>query len=1146
MSDDAIRDYVRAVESEYRTGKAREHAYRPALKALIEALGGKQILAINEPARVACGAPDFIVERKGSGIPLGYIEAKDIGENLDAVEQSEQLKRYRDALGNLLLTDYLVFRRYVDGELRETLRLARLDARGKLKPEPGAEDALANLLATFLASRAQRIGTSQQLARRLALLARMLKDTLEAALKHDVAESKDSMLLRHLGEMREELIKDLPTDRFADMYAQTIVYGMLTARLNHQTAGFTRQGAVFEIPESNPFLNGLFVDLAGPALDHRIRWAVDDLAELLAHADTGQIMADYKHFKQGRDWVFDFYETFLKEYDPAERERLGVYYTPPPVISYIVRSVDAVLKRDFGLAQGLADTSRIMPGGAHRVQILDPAAGSGSFLFGVVELIERRLRQAGGGGAWTSYIREHLLPRLYGFEIQMAPYTVAHLKLGQQFADAGFSFLPDERVHVYLTNTLEDPEHGQGKLQLGQSGLEREAAAARLVKRQAPILVVLGNPPYSGHSANPSYETTPSGKKVLNFIGKLVRDYYSVDGQPLGERNPKWLQDDYVKFLRWAQWRIERTGQGVLAMITNHGYLDNPTFRGMRQSLMRTFDRIYVYDLHGNSKKKERVPEDMQRELEIGAADKNVFDIQQGVAICVMVKLPGGGAGRPAGQVFHADLWGLRERKYGILSNSDLERQMSWGMISPHSPSYLFVPLEGKLLAEYEQGWNLSDSFCDGNNGLVTARDSLCIKFESEEVIGTLQKFCSLSAEESRIRFELGEDTRDWKVEWAQADVNSTGLSRELISSLLYRPFDIRKTYYTGVTRGFICMPRTETMIQLVRYNNLAFLATRVTKDQWDVLISNCAIGHKSLSAYDITSFYPLYLYPVHPNDPRTSAPGGRRPNLSPEFIAACEERWGLKFVPDGVGDLGVGAALVRPGATGGNKKGRTSAAPTGAGATGGKRLAGTAAGPTGTFGPEDVFHYMYAVFHAPGYRSRYAEFLKRDFPRLPLASDIELVRQLCALGATLTRLHLMEPSAVDTQRFPLPRYPVGPQDGGNKVDKVKYSPPGAAEQSRLLTRDSDQAGTSTGACATGKVWINDAQYFEDVAPEVWEFRVGGYQPCEKWLKDRKGRVLSFDDIEHYRLIAGILAQTRALMAEIDALIAAHGGWPLR
>ncbi|HEO70658.1 MAG TPA: DNA methyltransferase, partial [Candidatus Hydrogenedentes bacterium] len=629
------------MERNLQRGDATEHTHRPALKALLESLA-QGVTATNEPKRVACGAPDFIVTRRST--PLGYVETKDVGKSLDAIEadarrakpkthDGQQLQRYLESLGNLLLTNYLEFRWYVRGQHRLSACPAKAAAKGKLRKQKEGLEPLLALLQAFLRAEVPTVASSKELAERMAALARLTREAISRAFED---ESGGGSLHQQMEGFRKVLLHDLTREQFADMYAQTIAYGLFTARCHHRgKEAFSRKHAPYDLPKTNPFLRKAFAYVAGVELDERVVWVVDDLAELLRRSDMEAILKDFGRRTRREDPVVHFYETFLAAYDPKMREARGVYYTPEPVVSYIVRSIDQILKSDFGLKDGLADTTTIplyrtlktrdgktkreKAGECHKVLILDPACGTGTFLYGVIDHIHEHEVGRGRAGAWSGYVSRHLLPRLFGFELLMAPYAVAHMKLGLQLAETGYDFQADERLRIYLTNTLEEAHELSG-LPLFAQWLAEEANAAGGVKQEAPVMVILGNPPYSGHSAN-------VGRWIVDLLhgkdtmtGKATGNYFEVDGKPLGEKNPKWLNDDYVKFIRFAQWRIEQTGYGILGFITNHGYLDNPTFRGMRQSLMETFDDIYVLDLHGNTKKKEVAPD--------GSKDDNVFDIQ--------------------------------------------------------------------------------------------------------------------------------------------------------------------------------------------------------------------------------------------------------------------------------------------------------------------------------------------------------------------------------------------------------------------------------------------------------------------------------------------------------------------------------------
>jgi predicted helicase len=707
----AIVDYLRKIDHDLKAGNATEHTHRPALKALIEALRPR-VSATNEPRRIECGSPDYIVTEKS--VPLGYVEAKDVDVDLDRTEESEQLKRYRASLRNLILTDYLEFRLYRNGAPIQTVRLARW-RNGVLRREPNGEVQLTAFLQAFFDAEVPSIDSPRELAERMARMARLLHDLIRPAF---AKEGQTGDLHAQYRAFQQVLIADLSVDEFADMYSQTIAYGLFAARCNHIAPGFTRERAGQDLPKTNPFLRRLFNTIAGPDLDDRIAWAVDDLADLLAKADIAAILADFGNATGRTDAVVHFYETFLTAYNPKLRELRGVYYTPEPVVDYIVRSVDTLLKRDFKLTDGLADASRVKlkrtrvsatnksktveeTYETHRVQILDPACGTGTFLLAIVASIRERF--AGNAGLWPGYVTEHLLPRLYGFELLMAPYAVAHMKLGLQLKNSGYDFGSDERLRVFLTNTLEEAHEMTG-LPLFTQWLAEEAAAAGEVKKNAPIMVVIGNPPYSGHSANKG-----------GWITRLIEDY-KKSPELKKPAQAKWLSDDYVKFSRFAQWRIEQTGYGILGFITNHSYLDNPTFLDMRSSLMASFDDLYVLDLHGNSKKKERTPD--------GGKDENVFDIQQGVAIALFVKR----STRAKSCIVHrADLWGTREEKYAWLMAQDVTNT-PWADVTPPNAPWLFVKQDAGLFTEYQKGWSVADIFSPNGDpapGVVTTQDEL-------------------------------------------------------------------------------------------------------------------------------------------------------------------------------------------------------------------------------------------------------------------------------------------------------------------------------------------------------------------------------------------------------------------------------------
>lgn len=1054
------------------TGQATEHSYRPALQQMLTDLGGSDVGAINEPTQADYGAPDFIVELRQ--VPIGHIECKDIGTNLDTEAESEQLKRYRNALPNLILTDYLQFRWYVDGELRAEARLGRFDNAGRLVTETGGDEAVGKLLANFYDAQIPVVGDSADLARRMASKTRLLRSAIEQVLAADTDNAP--ALAGLLASYREVLINDLSVEDFADLQAQTAAYGLFAARCLHQGSAetFSRQSAVFA--ETTPFLRDVFVQIAGPSADSRIAWVIDDLALLLKRADMAAVLEGFGTATRQEDPIVHFYEDFLAAYDPRLRELRGVYYTPEPVVSYIVRSVDWVLRDRFGLADGLADTATVDivadDGQTHtlpRVLVLDPAAGTGTFLREVVSHVRDDLTTRGLGGAWGSYVPERLLPRLFGFELLMAAYTICHLKLAMEIGgDSEQYTLGDgERLGVFLTNSLTEA-HEDASGPMFATEIVREAREADAVKRDHPVMVVIGNPPYSGHSAN-------KGKWISDLMrGRIADDphsYFSVDGEPLDERNPKWLNDDYVKFIRFAQWRINQTGEGVLGFVTNHSYLDNPTFRGMRKSLLETFDEIWVLDLHGNSKRKERSPD--------GSRDQNVFDIQQGVAIGIFVKTLGNSQGLAT--VRHADLWGDRgdakSGKYAWLAEHDIERT-PWHEVAPQAPDYFFIPRDYALLAEYEAGWKLTDIAPVNSVGIVTARDKIAIQWSDADMRRVADDLAGLPEAVARDKYNLGDDSQDWAVTKAQDDLRTHDDAYEHIKRILYRPFDTRATYFTGTAGGFICRPRTDVMRHMLAGPNAGLCVGRagnvIGSEAWDIALAADVPTDFNLFRRGGNCLFPLYLYPTG-DDALNLGVVDRTPNLAPDFLSAISTATALRSIPDGQGDL------------------------------------------ESTFGPDDVFHYIYALLHSSQYRRRYADFLRSDFPRIPVPTGHSQFAQLAQIGAQLTSLHLMTALGDDMPAFTI--------DGSREVGRVRYSEP---------SKDTP-----------GRVWINPDQHFEGVSPQTWQLTIGGYQPAKKWLQDRKGRVLDFDDIQTYQRICAALAETPRITQQIDDIIEALGGWPI-
>ena len=629
-----LQQYISNINIQFQSGKAREHSYRPDLQNLLSSIL-PDLLVTNEPARIECGAPDYVLSKKG--IDIGYIEAKDVTQDLKSKSLTDQFNRYKSALSNLIITDYMEFHFYNYHDFITSIAIAKIE-NGKIVAIPENFKQFTQLIINFAEVISQTIKSPTKLAQLMAGKAKLMAFIIENALNIDDEIGKVSNLKSQMESFKKMLIHDIDNKSFADIYAQTIAYGMFAARYHDPTLPtFSREEAATLIPKSNPFLRKLFQDIAGYDIDIRLLVPINSLVNIFLASDVADIMKNFGKSTKQEDPVVHFYETFLGEYNPALRKARGVWYTPQPVVNFIVRAVDDILKTEFGLKDGLADTSKIKikkkattqtlgknskikelttEVEIHKVQILDPATGTGTFLAETIKHIYKKFE--GQQGIWSKYVTNDLIPRLNGFELLMASYAMAHLKIDMLLTETGYKPVDDQRFRIFLTNSLEEATDEQFDL---FNMLANEANEANAIKRDAPVMVILGNPPYSGESAN-------KGKWIMN----LMEDYKKEPGgkEKLKERNPKWINDDYVKFIRLSSYLIEKNGEGILAFINPHGYLDNPTFRGMRWHLMQTFDKIYTIDLHGNSKKKETAPD--------GSVDQNVFDIMQGVSINIFVK----------------------------------------------------------------------------------------------------------------------------------------------------------------------------------------------------------------------------------------------------------------------------------------------------------------------------------------------------------------------------------------------------------------------------------------------------------------------------------------------------------------------------
>ncbi|RJT24258.1 DNA methyltransferase [Chakrabartia godavariana] len=1060
-----IQSYVNEIRELYKSGQTTESSFRPVLSDLFRSVD-PTLTVINEPKKlIDVGAPDFVFVR--NGISIGWCEAKDIGKDVRKFAtgdySKEQKSRYTKGLPNLVYTNGLDFEFIRGGEAYAFVTIAGVEDGITERPDNFA--VLERLLKDFAAQTPVSITTAKQLAEMMAGKAAIIKDIMGRALQADLDAKKSTELTDQYEGFQASLIHDISVSEFADIYAETIAYGLFAARLHDTTHGtFSRSEALELLPKSNPFLRNLFVYIAGPLLDDRLIRMIDDLCDIFKATDLHDLLKDFGKFTARTDPFIHFYETFLGEYNPAKKKARGVWYTPEPVVNFIVRAVDDVLKTEFGLADGLADTSKVtvdwdtgqtdnrgkpvlIKKDVHRVQVLDPATGTGTFLAEVIKLVAGRV-QGMAPGQWSGYVEKDLIPRLHGFELLMASYAMCHMKLDMMLTEMGYkpSGTPP-RLSVYLTNSLEEGERVEQTLQFAR-WVSDEAKGANAIKRDHPIMCVIGNPPYSGESSN----TGP-------WIMDLIKPYKMEPGgkQKLQERNPKWINDDYVKFIRFAEHMIAKNGEGVLGFITNHGYLDNPTFRGMRWHLMNTFDKIYVLDLHGNSKKKEVAPD--------GSADKNVFDIMQGVAIIIGVKRKGNGAKpKPLAQVHHSELWGSREIKGTALWEGTLT-ELPKATAQGSEPHFLFVRRDSRLESSYNSGFAVNSAFLVGVMGFQTHRDEFAIGWVKDEVIERCRDLANPDIPDSNLRerYRLA-DNRDWQLAVARRAIQANSAWNDGIAACHYRPLDNRFCHLSYVTMDY---PRGEMIQHAVKRNNMWLGVGRQglaigTTDWCLATVSDCAMDANVFRRGGVNAT-PLYLYPADGTLDTTI-----RLNFEPKLYAQIRAAAGLT------------GPLIPPDGTDSFRK------------------------ATGDARPDEVkvFDYIYGVLHSPAYRETYAEFLKIDFPRVPFPRDPETFKAVSEKGEALRRLHLMEDAAIGDTPFPFEG------DGDSVVDKPNLE--------------------------NGKVWINATQGFAGVSQTAWDFHIGGYQPAQKWLKDRKGRALGWDDIRHYQKIIKILGETHRLMGEIE------------
>ncbi|MFN6158574.1 MAG: type ISP restriction/modification enzyme [Dolichospermum sp.] len=1072
MSD--FNNYIQDLQENSQRGGERSHY--PSLKRLIEGLMIGINARIEEKGNQA-GIPDLTI-RKNERI-LGYIEAKDINIDLTKIEKTPQLKRYLESnIGdNLILTNYLEFRWYVNGECEKTAKLADLKS-GKIILINDLQP-IRELLQLFLNQKAKDINNYYDFAKEMAAYTKTIRNAIQSSLEIETTTEELNLLQETFKKL---LLLDIDNDKFADMYAQTIAYGLFTAKIGHaQNPGefaFNRTTASIYITDKIPFLKGLFDLVLGTNSVSKIHKSIENLIELFNTIDMTNILENFGQETRTEDPVIHFYETFLAAYESSLRKSRGVYYTPEPVVNFIVRSVNDILVNEeiFDLEYGL---------GNRKVTILDPATGTGTFLYAVIKQIRDNVAKY-GVDKWNSFLRDaKLLKRLFGFELLMTPYTIAHLKLGLLLGDLGYKFAPAERLKIYLTNALEAGIKS-GELIPGITQIiAEESSQAAKVKTEISVPVVLGNPPYAVSSQNASkrkrvlnqderyladieytgsvwnriYKTGKAGKTIteLTHIGELL-ELYKGRVRLEGEKNIQPLDDDYIKFIRFAQYQIENNAQnaGIIGFITNHSYLNGLIHRGMREELLKYFDTLYIMDLHGNSLLKETTPE--------GNIDQNVFDIQQGVAILIAVwekDKPDYGSTayksrdgvKEMAKVLYYDLWGRREDKYKFLESASLDN-VNWIEVKPTEPNYFFAPKDFDYEDEYKKEWLLKDIFTKYATGIETGKDLYLVSFEKKSLEDVIKDLINPSTSLLEIEQKYNiKDTTGWPFSKKRTDLSKSSFNSFKMKLYCYRPFDNRYIYFDE----FLRRPHKDIMVNLL-HDNLTLMASRQQSEIgfYHIFITNNLgdCNALSLNSRERNYYFPLYTYPNTENK-QTNLFLEKTPNLSPKFLEAIKEKLGKI--------------------------------------------------PT----PEQIFYYAYAIFHSPTYRTRYAGFLKIDFPRLPLTSNQNLFNSLAIKGEELVNLHLMKS---DTLNNLMTTYQTIED---NRVSEVTYN-------SELQ-----------------RVYINKQSYFTNIPPHIWEFKIGGYQVLDKWLKDRKNakRQLSTEEINHYQKIVISLTETFRIMEEIDRII---------
>lgn len=1023
-----VKEYLEAIAEI--TPQDKEHTYRTYLQNLLESLKvnlrNKDLQSLHikhEPNndKEGRGAPDFLIQNQG--LMIGYIENKRVNADLDSIAQSPQIEKYLRLSDNLMLTDYLRFclvRKNDKGkaQIMQECRICDLSQlKATLKNKTfleSKEKELTELFKLFFAFSPKPIITAQEFANALAQRTRILKDSL--------IEAQENTHITSLYEtFKEQLYKELDFTEFADSLAQTLTYSLFLARLNN-TSGkeIDLYNAKAFIPKSFPLIRAMSGFLDNLEDLDSIKWLIEEILYIINHIDIASIITELNKVSQKdllghyttqfthKDPYLHFYETFLSQYDPRLREIRGVYYTPASVVSFIINAIDSILKKDFALKNGLGASLE-----NDNITLLDFATGTGTFL---LEAFRKALESTPKDSA--RYEPKKLLKQFFGFEFLIAPYTIAHLKLSQSFKEEFDTPLQEnESLNIRLTNTLysnkeKDEANKQSNLFAGMIELAQEFKEAQKIKENA-ILIITGNPPYSGASANKglfednvriTYGLEPSEAHLSKEEAKIINLYLSsptkdsklktpfkaiLERKKLkNEKNPKWLLDDYVKFICFAESKIKAQNSGIFAFISNNSFLDNPTFRGMRYHLLKTFDTIYILDLHGNARKKESAPD--------GSKDENVFDIMQGVSINIFIKNASSPRNDDLATLYHYDLYGKRSDKTNFLYENTLD-SIAWATLQPKAPFYLFIPQNESLRAEYDKGLSVKDIFKVSGVGICSKRDKIVFQNSKENIKKLLRDFITKPKEELYRIYDIGEDSRDWKLESAIECIkeNKDNLD-EFIMQCHYRPFDMRWTYYVNKSRAFMAYPVYDVFQHFLQGENQALLVSRQSSAVGDDEINTIAITDKIV---DI-NFYrrggeqvmPLYLKNTESNKDKNPKKNKKDSQENANFK---QGQWVENFTPEFRNFIDTKYKWSK------------------------KEIENypTFFKEDCTLTPEAILGYIYAVLFHKDYREKYIDFLKIDFPKIPFVESKEKFLKLSALGQELMLTHLMQDLQQERER---------------------------------------------------------------------------------------------------------------------------------